>query len=71
MTEPQNPSPDRATGDSGVPGGRRDAGVPTGSSVPDELGVREPHGDPTTSQLSEMVGPPDEPADETVDDDSP
>jgi hypothetical protein len=55
MTEPRDPSPDRATGDSGVAGGRRDAGVPGGSTVPEEIGVKEPAGDPTTSSLSEMV----------------
>jgi hypothetical protein len=59
MTEPRDPSPDRATGESGVAGSRRGAEEPSGSSVPDEIGVREPTrgptGDPTTSSLSEMV----------------
>jgi hypothetical protein len=64
MTEPRDPSPDRATGVSGVAGSRRDAGEPDGSSVPDEIGVRRPSDDrdPTTSSLSEMVSAPDEPA---------
>jgi hypothetical protein len=66
MTEPRDPSPDRATGESGVAGSRRGAEEPSGSSVPDEIGVREPTRDPTTSSLSEMVSttgeptPPDE-----------
>jgi hypothetical protein len=55
MTEPRDASPDRATGDSGVPGSRRDAGVPSGSTTPDEIGVGDPEGDPTTSNLSELV----------------
>jgi hypothetical protein len=61
MTEPRDPSPDRATGESGVAGSRRGAEEPSGSSVPDEIGVREPTGDPTTSSLSEMVSATGEP----------
>jgi hypothetical protein len=60
MTEPRDPSPERATGVSGVAGSRRDAAEPTGSSVP-EIDLPEPSTerggpkDPTTSSLSEMV----------------
>jgi hypothetical protein len=61
MTEPRDPSPDRATGESGVAGSRRGAEEPSGSSVPDEIGVHEPTGDPTTSSLSEMVSATGEP----------
>ncbi|HEV7897057.1 MAG TPA: hypothetical protein VGP31_04345 [Planosporangium sp.] len=66
MTEPRDPSPHRATGASGVAGSRRDAGEPTGSTVPE---VQVPHrpspADPTTSSLSEMVsdtGQPERPS---------
>ncbi|MGC9670829.1 hypothetical protein ACNTMW_30305 [Planosporangium sp. 12N6] len=60
MTEPRDPSPQRATGVSGVAGSRRDAGEPTGSSVP-EIDLPEPsterggRKEPTSSSLSEMV----------------
>jgi hypothetical protein len=61
MTEPRDPSPERATGESGVAGSRRGAEEPSGSSAPDEIGVREPTSDPTTSSLSEMVSAAGEP----------
>lgn len=64
MTEPREPSQERATGESGVAGSRRDAAVPSGSSVPDVIDVadgstyRGGEKDPTTSSLSEMVVDP-------------
>jgi hypothetical protein len=63
MTEPRDPSPMRATGESGVAGSRRDAGEPSGSSVPDEigLGTASTGREPTTSSLSEMVSDAGEP----------
>jgi len=72
MTEPEDASPERATGASGVPGGRRDAGVPGGSTVPgaDAVPVARPPvdvpsrpaaSDPTTSSLSEMTSGGEEP----------
>jgi hypothetical protein len=65
MTEPHDPSPERATGVSGVAGSRRDAAEPTGSSVPEvDVPERPSQTDPTTSSLSEMVsgpGPADSP----------
>jgi hypothetical protein len=55
MTEPRNPSPYRATGESGVTGSRR-AGEPSGSSVPEVDVPEQPApSDPTTSTLTEMV----------------
>jgi hypothetical protein len=60
MTEPRDPSPDRATGVSGVAGSRRDAGEPSGSTVPEvDVPERPSRADPTTSSLSEMVSDPD------------
>jgi hypothetical protein len=65
MTEPVDASPDRATGDSGVAGSRRDAGVPSGTSVPDvSVPERPTAGDPTTSNLSEMVSTDDNDAED-------
>ena len=63
MTEPRDPSTQRATGESGVAGSRRDAGEPSGSSVPDEIGLGTSHTgrEPTTSELSEMVSGTGEP----------
>jgi len=44
-----------------VAGSRRDAGEPGGSSVPDVAVPERPAaGDPTTSNLSEMVSPTDQ-----------
>jgi hypothetical protein len=67
MTEPRDPSPAKATGESGVAGSRRGAEEPSGSTVPDvPVADRPAEGDPTTSSLSEMVAaapeptPPDE-----------
>jgi hypothetical protein len=55
MTEPRDPSPTRATGESGVAGSRR-AGEPDGSTVPEvEVPDRPTDRDPTTSSLNEMV----------------
>jgi hypothetical protein len=62
MTEPRDPSPDRATGVSGVAGSRRDAGEPSGSSVPEiDVPERPSQADPTTSSLSEMVSDAEQP----------
>ncbi|NJC73629.1 hypothetical protein HC031_28455 [Planosporangium thailandense] len=67
MTEPRDPSRQRATGESGVAGSRRDAAVPSGSSVPDVIDVadrstyRGGEKNPTTSSLSEMVTEPETP----------
>jgi hypothetical protein len=59
MTEPRDPSPQRATGVSGVAGSRRDAGEPTGSSVPEvDVPERPSPADPTTSSLNEMLDSP-------------
>ncbi|GII26059.1 hypothetical protein Pme01_56560 [Planosporangium mesophilum] len=45
---------------SGVAGSRRDAGEPTGSSVPEvDVPERPSAADPTTSSLNEMLSDPD------------
>jgi hypothetical protein len=60
MSQPHDPSPQRATGESGVVGSRGDASEPSGSTVP-EIGLPGPSAhrggpkEPTTSSLSEMM----------------